>query len=81
MSNPVKNDPYQELIAAARGLLIDILARAPQEALAGMSPEAVLRALCNLSPADAEKAIKEQPEGAASVRLAQAIRQAERAKP
>lgn len=65
-----------ELISAAREFMIDVFAKAPEEALQGMTPQSIFERLMDLTPGMAEAQIKAAPDGAASVRLAQAIKAA-----
>jgi hypothetical protein len=77
MTEPLKTNPHQELINAAKGFMLDVFGKAPKKAMCGMTPNGLFQALCDMSPEDAERQCKSSPDGAASIRLAQAIRQAE----
>ncbi|KZC99718.1 MULTISPECIES: hypothetical protein [unclassified Thalassospira] len=65
-----------ELISAARDFMIHVYAQAPKTALQGRTAESLFMELHDLSPEQAILQVKAVPEGAPSVRLAQAIKAA-----
>ncbi|MBL4839362.1 MULTISPECIES: hypothetical protein [Thalassospira] len=81
MSQRVKTDPQTELVDAARAFLLDVYGKAPKEAMCGMTPDGLFQALYSMSPSAAARNAKANPDGAPSIRLVQAIKRAERAKP